>query len=171
MRLLLIAAVAASLAPAAAHAFDTAYGRSLAASYSTADLRALFSGDAPVEVIGAPGGDAQAVADAVAVPNYLGSPRFKAVPSTPETRQSSRLVLAFGGSGPICSATGAAGGSADKLSAAICYGDRAVARAQLRSDNLTDPNSPRFTRSVRSLIQYMAPRQGLVRARRGSNRD
>lgn len=163
MRAIFAAAVAFGLGgvgapPPEAQAADRAYSRILTTVYDRSDVRRLFAGEAPVEIIGAPGGDAQAVAAALEAPAYFGDPEFVALPSTPDTREASRLVLVFGGGGNgTCEGRRTGGGAPDRLFAVICYGDKAVTEARLTSASLRNPTTPEFGRAVRQLLTYMTP--------------
>lgn len=152
-------AVAAATTATSAVAFDRAYSRVLTTAYDAGDLRRALAGDGPVEIIGAPV-DAQAVADALDTPAYLGRPNFVALSPTPETRKRDRLVLVFGGAagGDACKGEASAGGRRDVLYAAVCFGDDTVTEARLISDTLTNPTTGAFTSAARQLIRYMAPR-------------
>ncbi len=159
MKMIAIAALAFATTVATADAFERAHSRLLTTAYDSGDVRRALAGDGPVEIIGAPV-DSQVVADALDTPAYLGRPDFVALPSTSETRELSRLVLVFGGAagGDACEGEASAGGRSDVLYAAFCHGDKTVTEARLISDTLANPTNEAFTRSVKNLIRYMAPR-------------
>lgn len=133
-------------------------------SYTPSNFRSMAAAGAPIEIFGAPPGGASAeqVVEAIRMPARLNaaSPRLAEIPG-----QGQRLVFAFGLAGPVTGealCAGAVVGSTlpDRLevAGAFCRGERMLTRANMTAPGPVGPPDPRFTESMRRLIETLGPR-------------
>lgn len=131
-------------------------------TYSRGDVRRSVGPEAKVEILGAPGGDAQAVAQALRLPGFIGDKPFRAIAPGGAQNHVERFVLVFsptgvGGGEEACSGALQSGGRAGVVVAAFCDGSKVDTQARLQSPHLSDPGSPEFQLAMRRLFTALLP--------------
>lgn len=130
--------------------------------YSPSNVSALTAGGADIEILGAPGGDPQAVADVLRFPSFYRPRPFNPITPGVATPGQDRFVLVFG-SGLAADGASACRGQAQPnvrpgfALAAFCDGERSVTEGLLRSNDLEDPSSPAFADAFRQLFRTILP--------------
>ncbi|MEO1292092.1 MAG: hypothetical protein AAFV62_04560 [Pseudomonadota bacterium] len=157
--------VGLGLAASTANALDIVTKVSIDSGYDPLTISALTASGVSVEVLGAPGGNAQRVADRLRLPGWFRSAPFLAIGSDEASRETDRLVLVFGPARNVdgtdaCRGIAAPNQGPDTIvQAAFCYGPRAISEARLSSPTLSSPEAPGFEAAMRQLLRELLPRR------------
>lgn len=157
-------ALAVSACASGLGGFDIVTKVSQDSAYQTLYISNATAGGAPVEVVGAPGGDPQVVADALRLPGWFTPKAFTAIPPNSGDQEKNRFVLVFGapeniGGPTACKGAAATTDNPTQVLSVYCTGDEVLTEARLTSPNLGDPTSPEFAKAMRGLfVQLLPPR-------------